>query len=185
MRRDINKIKNKKTVWEGKYLRSVIITYSDSSGKLREWESVERINCNGIVAIVAVTDNEEILLVRQYRPAINGYVIEVPAGLNDKGDTFEEASRRELLEETGYSARKMVFLAEGPLSSGASDEIIKAFLAIGIEFKGINKRDETEDIEVLKVPIKEFYQKMQELREKGDYIDLKVYGLLELAKEYL
>ncbi len=185
MKKDVTRIKEKKITWEGKFLRSVLITYSDSSGTVREWESFERVNCKGIVAIVPVSDEGEVLLIRQFRPPVNGYVIEFPAGLNDRGDTLEEAAQRELLEETGHTASEMVFIAEGPLSSGASDEIITAFLAKGLEFRGIGKRDETEDIEVLKVPIQEFSQRVFELRRKGNYVDLKVFGLLELAKRHL
>ncbi len=185
MHRDSIRIKEKKIVWEGKFLRCVLITYIDSSGTQREWESFERVNCKGIVAIVPVTDKREVLLVRQYRPPINSYVVELPAGLNDRGDTLEKAAQRELLEETGYTAQEMIFLAEGPLSSGASDEIITAFLAKGLQFKGPGKKDETEDIEVLKVPIQEVYHRLHEFRGRGDYVDLKVFGLVELAKKHL
>jgi 8-oxo-dGTP pyrophosphatase MutT (NUDIX family) len=185
MKKDVTRIKEKKIVWEGKFLRSVLITYIDLSGTQREWESFERVNCKGIVAIVPVTGKGEFLLVRQYRPPVNGYVIEFPAGLNDRGDTLEKAAQRELIEETGYSAGEMIFLAEGPLSSGASDEIITVFLAKGLEFKGAGKKDETEDIEVLKIPIQEVYPMLHEFRGKGDYVDLKVFGLVELAKKHL
>jgi ADP-ribose pyrophosphatase len=185
LHKDITRIKEKKIVWEGKFLRSVLITYIDSSGTMRGWESFERVNCKGIVAIVPVTDKREVFLVRQYRPPVNGYVIEFPAGLNDRGDTLEKAAQRELLEETGYTAREMNFLGEGPLSSGASDEIITVFLAKGLEFQGTGKKDETEDIEVLKIPIQEVYQRLHEFRGKGDYVDLKVFGLMELAKKHL
>ena len=179
------KIKNKKTVWEGKFLRAVVFTYIDSSGKPGSWEAFERVHCEGIVALVPVTDNNEVLLVKQFRPPVQRYVIEFPAGLNDRGETLEEAAQRELLEETGYAAGEMIFLAEGPLSSGASDEVITAFLARGLEFRGVGQRDETEEIDVLKVPIQEFYERLPELSDKGHYIDLKVFGLMELAKRYL
>jgi ADP-ribose pyrophosphatase len=184
------KIIDKKIVWEGKFIRFVLIKYIDSSGTIREWESFERVNCKGIVAVVPVTDNKEVLLIRQFRPAVNGYVIEFPAGLNDKGDTLEEAARRELLEETGYTAKKMVFLTEGPLSSGASGEILTAYLANGlalnqVQGQGVGKRDETEDIEILKVPIKKVESRLSVLRSEGNYIDLKIFGLIELAKKHL
>jgi ADP-ribose pyrophosphatase len=179
------KIIEKKIVWEGKFIRFVLIKYIDSSGTIREWESFERVNCKGIVAVVPVTDNKEVLLIRQFRPPVNGYVIEFPAGLNDKGDTLQEAARRELLEETGYTAKKIVFLTEGPLSSGASGEILTAYLANGLEFKGVGKRDETEDIELLKVPIKEVESRLSALRSEGNYVDLKIFGLIELAKKHL
>ncbi len=185
MGKDVIRIIEKKTVWEGRFLRLALTTYIDSYGTVREWESFERVNCKGIVAVVPVTDNKEVLLTRQFRPPVNGYVIEFPAGLNDRGDTLEEAAKRELLEETGYTAREMIFLTEGPMSSGASGEILTAFLAKGLEFKGIGERDETEDIEVLKVPINELDYKLSVLQSEGNLVDLKIFGLIELAKRYL
>lgn len=185
MKKGVVKVLEKKTIWEGKFLRFVLTTYIDSYAAIREWESFERVNCKGIVAILPVTDDKEALLIRQFRPPVNRYVIEFPAGLNDKGDTLEEAAKRELLEETGYSARELFFLTEGVMSSGASGEILTVFLAKGLEFRGIGERDETEDIEVLNIPINELYQKLDAFRSEGNYIDLKIFGLIELAKRHL
>ena len=179
------RIVDKKVLTEGKFLRFVLASYVDSSGVTREWELFERINCNGIVAIVPVTDEGNVLLIRQFRPPVNGYVIEFPAGLNDKGDTLAEAARRELREETGYVSEDMLSLVEGPMSSGASGEILTVFLARGLSFQGIGERDETEDIEVLSIPLNELDARLETLRAGGDYIDLKIYGLVELAKRRL
>ena len=181
----MNKLREKITLCEGKFLRFVRAEYTDSSGYLRNWEFFERVHCNGIVAIVPVTDAHEVLLIRQFRPPVNNYVIEFPAGLNDKGDTLEEAARRELLEETGYYAGTMIFLAEGPLSSGASGEILSVYLARDLTFKGTIERDETEDIEVIKIPIDTLFDHLSFFRSQGDFIDLKILGLLELAKKHL
>jgi len=175
----------KNAVCEGKFLRFITITYNDSSGTTREWEAFERSNCTGIVAIVPVTDAGELLLIRQFRPPVNGYVVEFPAGLNDKGGTLEEAARRELLEETGYEARSLTFLTEGPLSSGASGEILTVYLARGLEFRGIGEKDETEDIEVLRIPIETLFEELCLLRSQGNYIDLKILGLVDIAKNSL
>jgi ADP-ribose pyrophosphatase len=182
----ITKIIGKKTLWEGKFLRCVITSYVDSKGAIREWEFFERVNCKGIVVIVPVTEEKEVLLVRQFRPPVNGYVIEFPAGLmSEREDALKEAAMRELIEETGYSAENMVYLTEGPLSSGASGEVLTAFVATDLVFQGMGKQDETEDIEVLKIPISELYQRLSELRSDGNLIDLKIFGLLELAKGVL
>jgi 8-oxo-dGTP pyrophosphatase MutT (NUDIX family) len=185
MEKNKTKIIDRKTAWEGTFLRCVITKYLDSKGTVREWEFIERVNCKGIVGIVPVTDDKEVLLIRQFRPPVKGYVIEFPAGLNEKDDTLEEAARRELLEETGYSAGHMIYLTEGTLSSGASGEVLTAFLATGLVFQGMGKRDETEDIEVLKIPIRELDQKLSALKSEGNLIDLKIFGLLELAKKHL
>jgi hypothetical protein len=90
-----------------------------------------------------------------------------------------------LLEETGYAAGEMVFLAAGPMSSGASGEILTGFLAKGLEFRGIGERDEAEDIEVIKVPLPELDVKLLQFSKAGDFIDLKIYGLMALARGYL
>ena len=133
-----------------------------------------------------MTDDKEVLLVRQFRPPVNGYVIEFPAGLmSEREDILKEAAMRELLEETGYSAGNMVYLTEGTLSSGASGEVLSAFLATGLVFRGMGKQDETEDIEVIKIPIGEIYQQLSDLRSDGNLIDLKIFGLLELARKHL
>lgn len=177
-----NMIIGEETVWEGRFLRGLKITYRDSLGEVRSWETVERVNCDGVVAIVPVTDAGETILIRQFRPAVNNYVIEFPAGLNDKKESLSEAAARELVEETGYEAKEMTFLAEGPLSSGASREVLTVYLAKGLVFKGIGERDETEDIEVLKIPIDTLYERLAALRKEGNLIDLKILGLIEMAK---
>ncbi len=170
---------------EGRFLRCLKLTYRNPEGVLRQWEAVERVNCAGIVAIVPVTDEGEMILIRQFRPPVDNCVVEFPAGLNDRGESIEEAAFRELLEETGYEAKEMIFLAKGPLSSGSSREILTVYLAKGLVFKGIGQRDETEDIEVLKVPVESVYETLSKLSEDGDLVDLKIYGFIELAKKHL
>lgn len=178
-------IKDKETVWEGAFLKCLKISYLDSKGAQRKWESIERVNCEGVVAIVPVTENRELVLIRQFRPAVNNYVIEFPAGLNDKGEDLSVAASRELLEETGYNADEMIFLAEGPLSSGLSAEIMTVFLAKGLRFIDAAHSDETEEIEVLKIPIEEIYEAMSGFAENGDFVDLKIPGFVDMAKKYI
>ncbi len=181
---------DKKTLWSGKFLRAVLIKYnvrcnSSNNVEAREWEAFERINCDGVIGIVPFTDNDEVILIRQFRPPINGFVIELPAGLVDPGEGFEQAVRRELIEETGYEAGKVQFLTEGPMSSGASSETLSVYLATELRHVGIGQRDETEDIEVIPVRLGNVAAKLEELRQSGDHIDLKVYGMIEMAKNFL
>lgn len=183
----MNRDKNidKRTLWEGKYLRAVRITYEGVNGDLRQWEAVERVSCNGIAAIVPITDDGYLILIKQFRPPLNSYVIELPAGLNDRNETLEAVASRELLEETGYAAKKLIPLARGPLSGGLSGEILTVYLAPGVKFKGVYGRDEAEDIEVLKVPLTGVYDWLAALVKDGNLIDLKIFGLIEMALRYL
>jgi 8-oxo-dGTP pyrophosphatase MutT (NUDIX family) len=178
---------DKKTVWEGKFLRALILDYRDKTGSIRNWEAVERVNCNGIVVVIPVTIDGEFLLIRQFRPVVNNFVIEFPAGLNDKEESLIEAAKRELIEETGYNAEELIFLADGPVSSGMSTEMLTVFLAKNAypatsDIKEKYPADESESIEIIKTPIPKIYETLESHRKNGDYIDLKVYGLAEIAR---
>jgi ADP-ribose pyrophosphatase len=93
------------------------------------WEYAERTNPGGGVMIIAVTEEERILFVEQYRPAIECMTIEMPAGLvgdvaSSAGESAIDAAHRELVEETGYRAGAIDFLMSGPTSAGMSNEIL-------------------------------------------------------------
>jgi 8-oxo-dGTP pyrophosphatase MutT (NUDIX family) len=178
---------NKKPLWTGKFLRTVLIKYSahcnsSNTFETRDWEAVERVNCSGIVGIVPVTDSGEIILIRQFRPPVNGYVVELPAGLCDMGESLEDAAKRELIEETGYSAGSMRFLVKGPMSSGSSSEMLNVFVATDLTYVGIGTRDETENIEVLKIPSENCASALLKMQTDGSIIDLKINGLVEMAQ---
>ena len=99
--------------------------------KRNGWEFVERTNATDIVAVIAVTPQDELILVEQFRPPVNARVIELPAGLVgdvDGDDSIEEAGRRELLEETGFSAGRVRRVFQGPISAGLSTEILTIVL---------------------------------------------------------
>ncbi len=175
------RVVERRIVHEGSFLRLVTARYADKNGFLRDWEYVERINCEGIVALVPITDDHEVILVRQFRPAVDGYVVEFPAGLNDKGGSLEDAARRELREETGYSAGRLTFLAEGPLSSGASGEILTVYLAQDLRYTGPPEPDESEEIEVMRVPLPAVFEFLSAMQSEGNLVDVKIFGFLALA----
>jgi 8-oxo-dGTP pyrophosphatase MutT (NUDIX family) len=181
------KIIGKHPLWTGKFLRTVLIKYSahcnsSNTVETRDWESVERVNCDGIVGMVPITDSGEVILIRQFRPPVNGYVVELPAGLCDIGESLEDAAKRELIEETGYAAGSMRFLVKGPMSSGSSSEMLTVFVATDLTYVGIGKRDETENIEVLKIPAENLASALLQMQSDGSIIDLKINGLVEMAE---
>ncbi len=183
------RVTDKKVCWQGSFLRTIILRYTDHSGNLRDWEAVERVNCNGVVAIIPVTADEEVLLVRQFRPVVNNFVIEFPAGLNDKGENAVDAAKRELIEETGYSAQDFILIAKGPLSSGMSAEMMDVFIAKNafmapLQLQALYKIEGTESIEIIKTPLRRVYYALEDCRKRGDFIDLKIYGFIELTRAY-
>ena len=108
-----------------KETRPIILHEGDFLRLIREgqWEYIERNNCRGIVIILAMTDDEKVILVEQYRQPVHKKVIEFPAGLicddpKHKNESMRTAAKRELLEETGYKAGRIVKLLTGPVSSG-------------------------------------------------------------------
>ncbi len=179
-------LKNKEILWCGRYLKCAEITYLDSKGNTHKWEVVERERTKGIVVIAPVTHDRKFIFVRQFRPPVGKRVIEFPAGLNDRDEPLEEVARRELLEETGYLAGRIVPLGRWPASSGISSEFLSGYLALDLVNTGTVMREpEEEDMEVFEIPVDEAFQRLRRMEAEGDYIDLKIYALIEMVKEYL
>ena len=164
-------------VADGKHIRLV---------RRGQWEYATRKGICGIVGIVAVTDERKLVLVEQDRPPVGKRVIELPAGLagddaKHKNEDLATAAKRELLEETGYEARRMTRCGEGAASAGMTDEVITLFLATGLRKTGDAKGDGSEDITVHEVPVDEAPAWLEAQVRKGRLIDLKVYCGLYFA----
>lgn len=178
-------IVGKKTLWQGIFMSAVEVTYRDAHGVVRTWEAVERVGIGGIVVMVAVTPEHTVLLEKQFRPPVGRAVIELPAGLVEPGEAMEAAAKRELIEETGWQAGRLEFLAQGPISTGASTEILRAYLCTDLQQVGQSGGDDSEIIEVAEVPLGRVGDYLQRAQQEGILVDLKVYGLIELAKKKL
>ncbi|MGH8225193.1 MAG: NUDIX hydrolase [Gammaproteobacteria bacterium] len=148
------------------------------------WEYVERTNSRGVAVIVAVTNDNKLLLVEQYRLPVERRVIELPAGL--VGDIADdepliEAARRELIEETGYAAGKMEVVCSGPVTAGLSNETSTICIASELERVGPGGGDDSEDITVHAVPLKEMDAWLAS-RPADIAIDPKIYAGLWLLR---
>lgn len=149
------------------------------------WEFTERKKGSAVVAIVAVVKGC-LVLVEQYRPALDAHVIELPAGLvGDEagrgGEAIEEAARRELIEETGYSAENWQYLTEGPPSSGMSSEIVTFLRATGLRRVEEGGGVHGEDIVCHEVPLKGAEKWLAARMAEGILIDPKVYAGIHFA----
>ena len=96
----------------------------------------------GAVAIVALTDDGHICLVRQYRTALDRVTVEIPAGKIEPGEDPLAAAHRELEEETGFTADKMAYLTSIASSDGFTDEVIHLYMATGLTFTSSNPDDD-------------------------------------------
>jgi ADP-ribose pyrophosphatase len=147
-----------------------------------DWEYVTRSNASKVVALVAVTADDEIILVEQYRKPVERYVIEIPAGLVGDHDDPDEpvlvAAARELEEETGYSAAHLELLMECPGSAGMSDEIISFVVAHGLQRIGPGGGDDTEDIVTHVIPLASANDWLCEQSTQGKMLDPKVFAAL-------
>jgi ADP-ribose pyrophosphatase len=146
-----------------------------------DWEYVTRKSVSGIVAIVAVTDHGKLVLVEQFRPPVAKSVIELPAGLagdeaGHEQEDLADAARRELLEETGYEAADMTFIAQGVPSAGITDEIITLFRATGLRKTGKGEGDGSEQITLHEVRVDGVAAWLERKRQEGRLVDLKVYA---------
>ncbi len=112
----------------------------------------EYIRHPGAVAILALTDAGELVMERQHRYPLGRDMIEVPAGKIDAGEAPLATARRELREETGYTARRWKHLATIHLAIGYSDEHIEIYLARGLKHVGA-KLDDEEFLEVFTLPL--------------------------------
>jgi ADP-ribose pyrophosphatase len=138
--------------------------------------NMEIIRHPGASAIVAMTPEKEILLVKQYRYAIGGFIWEIPAGTFLGQESPIECAQRELVEETGYAADTWKKIGEITPVPGYSDERIHLFLARDLTKKAQNL-DQDEVLAVHKIS----YQKVLNLIDKGEIQDAKTLSALFLA----
>ena len=160
------------TLYEGRWL---------SLRKRGRWEYAERNNPGGAVIILAVTPEDKVLFVEQYRVSIRQKTIEMPAGLvGDAADQADEsallAAQRELEEETGYRCERVDFIHCGPSSSGMSTEMITFVRAWDLEKVGPGGGDETENIVVHEVPRREAGAWLFARAAEGYSIDPKLFA---------
>lgn len=144
-----------------------------------QWECIR--HPGGAMAI-PITPNGKLVLVRQYRFAVKGRLLEFPAGTIEVGEDAFTTIQREIEEETGYSAKEWENLGKFPLAPGYSDEYIFAFLASGLEKLEIPpEQDDDEDIEVVLMTPEEFEKAVMD----GDGVDAKSIAGYFLAKPFL
>lgn len=166
-----------KRIYDGIVVNLRVDTVELPDGKTALRDIVEH---PGGVGIVAITDDNKILMVKQYRKPIEKAIIELPAGKLDKNEDIEVCGRRELEEETGYKAKEFTYLGYMYPSPGFDDEVTHLYLARDL-YKGEVNLDEDEYLDVYKYDISE----VKEMIMNNEINDAKtVIGFFK-AMEYL
>ena len=165
------------TVWEGRYI---------AAKRKGRWEYVSRVRGIRAAVILAVEDGH-VLLVEQFREPLGKVCLELPAGLvGDQDDPDErvlDAAGRELEEETGWKAESLESLGEFYSSPGMVSESFTLVRATGLRQTGVGGGTDGEDITVYRVPLAELSVFVEERRNAGVGIDVRIMGLL-LAGEF-
>jgi ADP-ribose pyrophosphatase len=107
------------------------------------------------INIIPLTPDNQVVMAKQYRHGTREITLEIPGGLVDPGDTPEEAARRELLEETGYEAKELILLGSACPQPAILNNRSITYLARDVQQVQEPQLDETEDIEVILVPLSE------------------------------
>jgi 8-oxo-dGTP pyrophosphatase MutT (NUDIX family) len=111
--------------------------------------------CTDWVNVLPITDDGQVVLIRQYRFGSDSITLEIPGGIIDPGESPEIAAARELREETGYRARNIVSLGSTAPNPAITRNRLHCFLAEGCELDGVQEQDPFEDIGVELHPLAE------------------------------
>ncbi|KFR17830.1 ADP-sugar pyrophosphatase [Opisthocomus hoazin] len=172
---------------EGKWLKLEKTTYTDPFGKNRTWETVKRtgnkksVSADGVAVIPVLQRTlhyDCIVLVKQFRPPINSYCLEFPAGLIEENETAESAALRELEEETGYKGEVVECTPALCLDPGLSNSTTHVVTVTinGDDAENTRPKQKLEFVEVISLPKNDLLQRIEELvAEEHIAVDARVY----------
>ncbi|MBE6359763.1 MAG: NUDIX hydrolase [Lentisphaerae bacterium] len=181
-------IDRKETVYSGKFLACKKIFYTDARGNSRQWEAVDRTGSSGeahaVFIVAKIVPDNELVLIRQFRPPAGKVMVEFPAGLIDPGESAETTAVRELYEETGFTGKVLSCSAGGYSSPGMTGESI---ILAAMEIDGTaypdgflpeNHQEESENIEVFRVKTADLPAFIRQMESENCGIDSKIYTAL-------
>lgn len=135
------------------------------------------------VCALPITENNEVVLVRQYRHPIGKAILEIPGGFVDEGEDMEKAMARELLEETGYAFNEFEYLGKIAANPGVLNNYTCLYLARGGKKVTVQKLDHNEDIEIVTVSLEELKRMVRDNEiVQALHLSCIFYALEKLAK---
>ena len=171
----VEKTLSSQLIYDGRAVKLRVDTVRMPGGRETRREIVEHRDC---VAIVAIDANDNVLLVNQFRKAVEKELLEIPAGGIDPGEDPVTTVRREMQEETGYLPRKVERLGGFYSTPGYCTEYLHLYLATDLTPNPLYAED-TESIKLTRVPISQ----IPSLIASGSICDAKsIAGLLTFLK---
>ena len=140
---------NVKHIYTGKFLTYNIDTVTLPNGATADLEMIRH---PGASAVVPIKDDGNVILIRQFRHAADGFIYEIPAGKLNSGEDPRECAERELEEEIGYRPKNLELLTSIFTAPGFTDEVIHIYKATGLEV-GQQQLDQDEVLEILEWPL--------------------------------
>lgn len=147
-------------IYEGKVITLSVEDVELPNGKVSKREIVRH---PGAVAIIGITDEGKLLLVKQFRKALEKTIYEIPAGKLEPGEEPLESAKRELKEETGYSAKELTHLVSFYTSPGFADELVHLYFADELE-RGDRELDEDEFLDNTETTLDEALEMIKDQR---------------------
>jgi ADP-ribose pyrophosphatase len=174
------KIIKRKIFYKNKHIKLIKKEFLGKDKNRNIWWCAER--KEGVI-IFALTKQKEVILERGWRVPRENFVIELPAGILDrKGENKKNAAKRELYEETGYLAKKIIPVFSFPIEQSFLVQDAHLFFAPDVVFSGKRNLDNTEEIEVIKVPLKKLSDFLLRL-SKNTKVDIKIFSAIQILKE--
>lgn len=174
---------NSKTLAAGRFLSLELLEYrdDDSEGVTHQWEAVQRRGGTGtaVIIIAFLRPVGHLLLVRQFRPPLNAYALELPAGLIDPGEDVLTAACRELLEETGYHGTACWQTGLCSSSAGLTGECVTTVF-MNIDAEAPENRlhqqhlQDNEEIELITAPLHCLHEIFTQSIARGDILDSRL-----------
>ena len=160
----------KTPIYKGKIIDLSLETVTLPNGTVADLEVILH---PGAAAVVPLEDDGTVIMIRQYRHAVGGYIYEIPAGKLDPGESPEDCARREVKEETGYTISELQPLLSFYTTPGFTNEVIHIFLGTGLTL-GDQTLGQDEVVEVVQMPLADTMRLIQ----TGDIKDGKtIIGL--------
>ena len=151
------------------YIGKKVYKVTLNNGKTKKIEQITKGGRAGDAAIIIpiTTDNKFVIIVEPRPNTEDGVCVEFPAGMVDPGETHEQAAARELLEETGYTAEKLVELEWHYQDQGCSSAIVKSFVALNCQKTSDQQLDDSEYIDTFELT----EQEVDDLADNNKMVD--------------